>query len=116
DAALVEIVINEVVRIGVGTIGHPPSSGLALIGLLDLDDVGAEPGQHLGTGRARLKLGEVEHLDSLECRCRLSLRLDLLLPYLILHGDPSLRGCFHSISYAKRTAAPFALSPATVRR
>ncbi len=67
-AALVEVVVDEIGRIGVGPIGHAPTPRLAAIGLLDLDDVGAEPRQRLGAGRPRLELGEVEHLDSLERR------------------------------------------------
>src|SRR4030095_6582778 len=85
-AALVEVVVDEIVRIGVRTIAHSPAPRLAALGLLDLDDVGPEPGQRLGTGRSRLELGEVEHLDPLECR--LGRGRDLRLPYLILHGGP----------------------------
>ncbi len=33
---------------------------------LDLDHVGAEPGQHLGAGRAGLHVGEVDDLDVVE--------------------------------------------------
>ena len=90
NAALVEIVVDEIVRIGVGTIAGAPAPRLAAIGLLHLDDVGPEPGQRLGARRSRLELREVEHLDSLEgrmARCR-----DLRLHYLILHGDASQKG------------------------
>src|SRR4029450_4083406 len=58
---------------------------------LDLHDLGAAPGQRLGAGRSRLELGEVEDLDAPECRCW-RFGCDLLLPYLILHGDPSVGG------------------------
>src|ERR1043166_4221821 len=42
----------------------PPPPRLAPVGLLHLDDLGAEPRQRLGAGRPRLELGEVEYLDS----------------------------------------------------
>jgi hypothetical protein len=42
-AALVEVVVDEIVGIGVLTIGHSPAARLAATGLLDLDDVGTEP-------------------------------------------------------------------------
>src|SRR5207245_1778541 len=42
-----------------------PAPGLAT-GRLDLDDVGAEPGEHLGAARSRLVLRQVQHHDPFE--------------------------------------------------
>src|SRR6185295_18163913 len=47
-------------------VGQRQASGLAA-GRLDLDDLGAEPREHLRAAGARLVLGEVEHANSLEC-------------------------------------------------
>jgi hypothetical protein len=85
-AALVEVVVDEIVRIGVGAIAESPAARLAAMRLLHLDDVGPKPGQRLGAGRSRLELGEVEHLDPMERR--LDPGRDLRLRYLFLHGDP----------------------------
>jgi hypothetical protein len=85
-AALVEVVVDEIGRIGVGAIAQSPSPRLAAMGLLHLNDVSPKPGQRLGAGRSRLELGEVEHLDPLERR--LGSSRDLWMRYLFLHGDP----------------------------
>ena len=37
------------------------AAGIAVLRVLDLDDVGAEPGERLGAGGAGLELGEVEN-------------------------------------------------------
>ena len=39
------------------------ASGVADAGLLDFDDVGAEPREHLGAGGAGFELGEVYDAD-----------------------------------------------------
>ena len=41
------------------------AGGVADARALDLDDVGAEPGEQLGAGRSGLHVGEVEDLDPL---------------------------------------------------
>ena len=70
DAALVEVEVDEIVGVGVGAVAEAPAARLAAVGLLHLDDVGAEPGQRLGAGGARLELGEVENLDARQRRRR----------------------------------------------
>ena len=70
DAALVEVVVDEIVGVGVGAVAEAPAPRLAAIGLFHLDDIGAEPCQRFGAGWARLELGEVENLDALQRRRR----------------------------------------------
>jgi hypothetical protein len=48
DAAFIEVVEDEIMRVGIGTVGETPAPRLAAVGLLDLDDLGAEPRQRLG--------------------------------------------------------------------
>ena len=50
----------------IGLAGAQPAAGIAASRVLDLDHLGAEPGQHLGAGRARLELGEIDDLDALQ--------------------------------------------------
>src|SRR5262245_9942293 len=68
DAALVEVVVNEIMGVGIWTIAEPPSPRLTAVGLLHLDDVGAEPCQRLRARGACLELGEIEHLHALQRR------------------------------------------------
>ena len=49
-----------------GTVAQLAAGHVAGAGTLDLDHVGAEPGQQLGAGRAGLNVGEVDDLDALE--------------------------------------------------
>ena len=63
---LVDVELVEVPRVVVGLARAQPAAGIAPPRILDLDHLGAEPGQHLGAGRARLELGEVDHLDALQ--------------------------------------------------
>src|SRR5262249_22151629 len=70
DAALVEVVVDEIMRVGLRPVREPPSSRLAAIWLLDFHDLGAEPCQGLGARGTRLELREVEDLDALQRRGR----------------------------------------------
>ena len=90
-AALVEIVVDEIVGVGVGAVGEAPAPRLAAIGLLHLDDIGAEPGQGFGAGGARLELGEVEHLDALERRRGAG--GGVLLGHFVLHRFTPILAC-----------------------
>ncbi len=63
---LVDVELVEVPGIVVGLAGAQPAAGIAPSRVLDLDHLGAEPGQHLGRGRARLELGEIDDLDALQ--------------------------------------------------
>ncbi len=49
-----------------GAPGPQPAAGIAGPRVLDLDDLGAEPGQRLGAGRPRLELREIDDLDAFE--------------------------------------------------
>ena len=64
DAAFVAVPVDEVGRIE--AVGAGASAGVANAGLLNLDHVGAEPGERLGAGGARLVLGHVEHAHSVQ--------------------------------------------------
>ena len=62
DRLLVGVEFEEIERVGAaGSAGKGRPAGLAAIRVLDLDDLGAEPGERLGAGGARLELGQVEH-------------------------------------------------------
>jgi hypothetical protein len=54
---------------------------------LDLDHVGAEPGEKLRAGRARLDVGEVEDFHAIE-------RLAVLAPRLARHLGQAVAVCF----------------------
>jgi hypothetical protein len=66
DALLVGVEQEKVARVDARLLGAPIAPGLSLAGLFHLDDLGAEPREHLGARRARLELGEVENADSIE--------------------------------------------------
>src|SRR3989441_4204379 len=68
DALLVGVEQEEVARVDAGFLGATVPPGLPLAGLLDLDDLGAEPREHLGARRAGLELGEVQDADAVQ-RC-----------------------------------------------
>src|SRR5690606_28577862 len=67
-AALIRVKVNEVEGVGVLPVGGGAPSLLAADGRLDLDDVGAEPGEHLGAGRAGLELREVHDANPMQSR------------------------------------------------
>src|SRR2546427_12776890 len=54
----------EVPGVVVGLSGPQPTAGIARLRVLDLDHIGAEPGERLGAGRPRLELGEIDHPDA----------------------------------------------------
>ena len=65
DRFLVGVVDHEIIGVGagLGPAAEPPA-GLAALWVLDLDDLGAEPGERLGAGGPRLELREVENPDT----------------------------------------------------
>ncbi len=66
DRALVVVEHGEVERVGVGHVAQLAARDVADAGALDLDHVGAEPGEQLRAGRARLHVGEVEDAHACE--------------------------------------------------
>src|SRR6266851_3394586 len=66
DAALVGVEQHEVMRVDPLLVGRGAASLLALGRLLDLDHLGAEPGQGQGAGCPGLKLGQVHHSDAVQ--------------------------------------------------
>ena len=64
DRFLVGVVDHEVIGVGAGLrAGAEDAAGLAAPRVLDLDDLGAELGHHLGAGRPGLELRQVEHAN-----------------------------------------------------
>ncbi len=64
DRFLVGVEFEEIERVrAVGRPGEGGPTGLAALRVLDLDDLGAEPGERLGAGGSRLELGQVEDPD-----------------------------------------------------
>src|SRR5262249_55914952 len=63
---LVDVELVKIPRVVVGLAGAQSAAGVAAPRVLDLDDLGAKPSQHLGRGRARLKLGEIDDLYALQ--------------------------------------------------
>src|SRR5262249_10169738 len=56
---------QEEVAVDVGPVAVPETTGpIAVRRALDLDDVGAEPGQHLGAGGGGPVVGEVDYADA----------------------------------------------------
>ena len=73
-AALIAVPVDEVLGVQ-GFAPRAPTSGVADLGPLDLDDVGTEEGEALRAGRAGLVLGHVENAHSVEsCHKRLLMR------------------------------------------
>ena len=67
DRFFVGIVNHEIVGVGarLGAAAEP-AAGLAAFRVLDLDNLGTEPGKGLGAGRPGLELREVENLDAIQ--------------------------------------------------
>ena len=64
--ALVAVEHGEVQGIDVWNVTQLAAGHVAGTGALDLDNVGAKPGQQLGTGRAGLHVREVDDFDAVE--------------------------------------------------
>src|SRR5499427_7150248 len=81
---LVRIEHHEVVAVRILPIRRRAASLLSADRVFDLDDLGAEPGERLGDGGARLELREINHLDAGQGRLRHGLRLwhRVHIPYL----------------------------------
>ena len=60
---------REVERVDIGDVAQLAARHVAGAGALDLDHVGAEPGQQLRAGRAGLHVREVDDLDAVEWLC-----------------------------------------------
>ena len=67
DRALVVVQHREIEAVHLGDVLQLAARDVADAGTLDLDHVGAEPGEQLRAGRARLHVREVEDLDAFEC-------------------------------------------------
>ena len=72
DRALVVIQHREVEAVGVGHVAQLAARRVTLARLLDLDHVGAEPGQQLRAGRTGLHVGEVEDAYAIKCLAQVS--------------------------------------------
>src|SRR5262249_28688141 len=68
DALLVGVEQQEVARVDTRLLGAPVTPRLTLARLLDLDDLGAEPRQHLRARRTSFELTEVQHTYAVK-RC-----------------------------------------------
>ena len=66
DRALVVVQHGEIEAVGVGHVLQLAARDVADARTLDLDHVGAEPGEELRAGRPRLHMGEVENADAFE--------------------------------------------------
>ena len=66
DRALVAVEHREVERVGALHVAQLAAGDVADAGPLHLDAVGAHVAEELRAGRARLHVGEVEHLDAVE--------------------------------------------------
>jgi hypothetical protein len=99
---LVRIEHHEVVAVRVLPIRRRAASLLSADRVLDLDDLGTEPGECLGNGGARLELREINHFDAGQGRLRHGLRLwhCVHIPYL---EHFSSTGASHSIHFPTRT-------------
>ncbi len=73
-AALVAVEQQEKEAVDIRIVAVPqPARPVAALRVLDLDHIGAEPGQHLGAGRARLVVREIDDANAFECLAHLVL-------------------------------------------
>src|SRR2546425_13107260 len=63
---LVGVELVEIPGVVVGLAGAQAAARIAGRRVLDLDHLGAEPGQGFGAGRPRFELGDIHHLDAFE--------------------------------------------------
>src|SRR6202041_2587677 len=77
DRALVVVEHGEIQAVRVRDVLQLTAGDVANARTLHLDHVGAEPGQQLRAGRARLNVGEIENSNALErlCHCRTPSRI-----------------------------------------
>src|SRR5439155_21947868 len=74
DAALVAVEQQEEKAVELGIVAVPQLAGaVAALRVLDLDHIGAEPGQHLRARRAGLVMGEIDDANAVERLAHLSL-------------------------------------------
>src|SRR5262245_33297339 len=89
DAALVAVEQQKEIAVGRIVRRRPqPPRPVAVRRPLDLDHIGAEPGQHLGAGRASLVVGKVDDANAFERLTHLSL---LAPPYRLRFGPRAPR-------------------------
>src|SRR5438046_2075426 len=96
-ALLVRVEQDEVAAVDARLLGPAVTSGLTSARLLDLDDLGAEPREHLRARRPRLELGQIQHTNAVECLAhRVTSRLSEV------DGAPSAERTAGKISRATR--------------
>ena len=66
DRTLVVVQHREIEAVGIRHVAELAARDVAGTRALDLDHIGAEPGEELRAGRPRLDVGEVENLDAFE--------------------------------------------------
>ena len=69
DRTLVVVQHGEIQAVHVGNVLQLATRDVADAGALDLDHVGAEPGQQLRAGRTRLNVGEIKNTNALKRLC-----------------------------------------------
>jgi hypothetical protein len=67
DRAFVAVQHREIEAVDPGDVPELAAGDIADSRPLDLDDVGTQPGEELGAGRARLDMGEVQDAYVVEC-------------------------------------------------
>src|SRR5262249_35366575 len=99
---LVRIEHHEVVAVRILAIRRRATSLLSAGRVLDLDDIGPEPGERLGDGGTSLELREINHLDAGQGRSHHDLRLwdGVHIPYL---EHVSSSAASHSVHFPTRT-------------
>src|SRR5438876_640107 len=91
DRTLVVVQHGEIQAVHVRNVLQLPARDVADAGTLDLDHVGAEPGQQLRAGRSRLNVGEIENSNARKRLCH------YLAPYCVclhLQGVTGLTAYF----------------------
>ena len=64
DRLLVGVELEKIIRVRPRPPGEVSPAGLAALWVLDLDDLGTEPGERFGAGGTRLELRQVEDTDT----------------------------------------------------
>src|SRR5690606_11834356 len=91
DRPLVVIQQGEVEAVHVGDVAQLAAGGVADPRTLDLDDVGAEPGQQLRASRTRLHVGEVQDANTFERFHYVLLLKSSARPSRLFLGNDALR-------------------------
>ena len=72
DAALVRVQHREIEAVGALHVAQLAARDVAAPGHLDLDDLGAHPGQELRRGRRRLDMPQIENAHAFQCLAHVS--------------------------------------------